>query len=499
MNVRVQLSVLMIVLASLMTAEAKIGVPSLFGNDMVLQRGIEVPVWGWADPGEKVTVAFAGKSQTVTADDKGTWQVKLPAMKANAEPQTLTIGDITISNVLVGDVWLCSGQSNMEQPYDAKTVTAPNDQVRIYRVKKHLQPPIPLHTVDAEWGSYAKDNIDRFSAVGLHFGKKLQAELGVPIGLIDSSWSGSPIEPWISGEGYKLMGKPLTHDTEGVMKQQNEIIKNVKAWLADAEAAAKADRLVPFELKTYVTLRAQNGMYNGMIAPLVPYGIKGVVWYQGESNRTKKFPDYFEKLQVLIEGWRQAFRSPDMPFYLVQIAPFDYTSTRPNDNQTLCDNIWASQYKAAAEIKNSGVIPIHDTIDGNVKDIHPRNKKPVGERLAALALKKTYGKDVIASGPVVKSAALNNGKVMVSFDGIDQGLETSDGKAPSWFEVSADGKDYVAAAAVIQGNQVAVSSDKVSVPKFVRMGWSEIVIPNLRDKNGWPVFQFAGVPVSGDR
>jgi len=383
----------------------------------------------------------------------------------------------------------------MEYPYNAKEVSGTNQQIRIFRVRKHLQPPVPIDTVDGKWAAFGKDTLDRFSGVGLYFGSKLQSELKVPIGLIDSSWGGSPIEPWMSPEGYELLGKTLTTDRAGVMKQQDQIIANVKGWLAEAEAGSKSGRLVPFELKTYVTLRAQNGMYNGMIAPLAPYGIKGVVWYQGESNRTKKFPDYFEKLQALIGGWRQVFKSPEMPFYLVQIAPFDYSSTRPNDNETLCDNIWAAQYKAAAEIKNCGVIPIHDTIDGNVKDIHPKDKKPVGERLAALALKKSYGKDVIASGPVFKSATVSNGKVIVSFDAVDQGLETADGKAPTWFELSADGKDYVAGTAVIEGNQVAVTSNKVKEPKFVRMGWSEVVVPNLRDKNGWPVFQFPGMAV----
>ena len=242
--------------------------------------------------------------------------------------------------------------------------------------------------------------------------------------------------------------------------------------------------------------RARNYLYNGMISPLTPFGIKGTIWYQGESNRGSQFPDYFQKLQALIGGWRTVFHTPDLPFYLVQIAPFDYNrGDRQRDDTLLCNNIWQAQFKAAKEIKNCGVIPTHDTIGGDIKNIHPKDKKPVGERLAAMALKKTYGKDVICSGPVFQSATLKNGKVEIAFDQIDQGLETSDGKAPSWFEVSADGETFVEAEAAIQGNTVVVHSDTVPTPKFVRMGWSEIAIPNLRDKNGWPAFQFPAMPV----
>jgi sialate O-acetylesterase len=324
----------------------------------------------------------------------------------------------------------------------------------------------------------------------------LQKELGVPVGLIDSSWGGTAIEPWIADEGYALIGKPLKkQDMAAINKQQDKIIGEVEAWLSKAKQASSVGRINPFDVKTAIGGNAPNGIYNAMVAPLAPFAIKGSIWYQGESNRGSR--DYFDKLKALQGGWAKVFNAPDLPLYLVQIAPYDYNrGKRSVKDVTLCNAIWTAQYKAAEELKNCGIIATHDTINGNVKDIHPRDKKPVGERLAAMALNKTYSKKFVCSGPSFKSATAKGAKVIVAFDAIDQGLETADGKAPSWFELSADGKSFTTADAIIDGNTVIVSSPTVSAPKFIRMGWSEIAIPTLRDKNGWPAFQFSAMPVN---
>ena len=220
--------------------------------------------------------------------------------------------------------------------------------------------------------------------------------------------------------------------------------------------------------------------------PIAPYTIKGVIWYQGESNRGSK--DYFESIKALSAGWSRVFRHPNIPFHMVQVAPFDY-SRKGVPSSLLCDSVWAAQYRAAKEVAGVSVIPIHDT-NINVKKIHPRHKQPVGERLAAMALKAQYGKDVVTSGPLFSKATRNQDKVMVSFSGIDQGLTTKDGNAPTCFELSTDGKEFVTATATVQGKQVSVHSDKIPAPKFVRMGWFDTATPTLRDKNGWPVLVF---------
>jgi len=493
---RVVNSLFAFMIVFLMTASAvmaEVTLPVVIASDMVLQRECAAPIWGWANPGEKVTVAFAGQTKTATAGKAGDWKVKLDPMPASAEPRELKVNHLTLKNILVGDIWICSGQSNMEYGYRGDGKKTQSDMVRMFRVPTHIQAGFAQDDTEGSWASFGDGNSRGFSGVGLFFGCKLQKDLEIPIGLIDTSWGGTRIEPWIADEGYALIGKPIKKpDMTAIRKQQQQIITDVEKWTAKAKQRADIGKITPFKASTKLGGKAPNGIYNAMVAPLAPFGVKGAIWYQGESNRGSAYPDYFNKLQALIGGWSKVFDAPQFPFYIVQIAPFTYGG---KDHTVLCNNIWAAEYRAAKEIENCGVIPTHDTINGNIKDIHPSDKKPVGERLAAMALNKSYGKDVICSGPVFKSAALKNGKVEVAFDKIDQGLETADGQAPTWFELSTDGKTFVAAEAVIKDSTVIVSSAKVKTPKFVRMGWSEIAIPTLRDKNGWPVFQFSAMPV----
>ena len=231
-----------------------------------------------------------------------------------------------------------------------------------------------------------------------------------------------------------------------------------------------------------------------MVAPLAPYAVQGTIWYQGESNRGSQ--DYFKKLQALSAGWSQVFRVKDMPLLLVQIAPYDYSKGADLNSSLLADTIWDAQYKAADTIPGIVVVPIHDT-NIDIKNIHPKLKRTVGERLAASALKNQYDKEgVVASGPRFQSASREGSKMVVSFRGILKGLTTSDGQEPSWFELSADGVSFVPAQAEIKGNTVIVSAEAISEPQFVRMGWRDIAIPNLKDKDAWPVFAFTSQPVA---
>lgn len=447
-------ALLTLLLASQLHADVKL--PTIFSDNMVLQRNVEAPVWGTAAPGEKVSVAFAGETKSTTADAGGKWLVKLSKREASSKPQELKVtgtNEVVLRNVLIGDVWICSGQSNMEwalarstkTPKEAYEAQKANTQLRLFRLPDHVKAAEPASDTKGTWKTTEVEaDCMPFSGVGFFFGSKLQQELKIPIGLIDTSWGGTPIDEWISNKAAK----------------------------------------------SFLNVERKQSIYNGMVAPLVPFGIKGAIWYQGESNRGNAFPAYATKLDALISGWREDFQVGDFPFYLVQIAPHQYNKKGPGDDETLARNIWAAQYKAAKEIKHCGIVPIHDTIHGVIKDIHPWDKKPVGERLAALALKNDYGKSVTCTGPEFASAKAAAGKIIVSFNHVEQGLTTTDGQPPSFFEVAGEDKVFAPAKATIEGKTVVVSAEGVAAPKYVKMGWLENVVPNLADKNGWPAFQF---------
>lgn len=446
----------LLTLACVSQLPADVKLPAIFSDHMVIQRDVEAPVWGWADAGEKITVSFAGETKSTTADPDGKWSVKLAKHEASAKAQELKIkgnNEIVLKNVLVGDVWLCSGQSNMEfqlakstkSPKEEAAAEKNNKQLRLFRIPDHIKAPEPATDTTGTWKTTElEQDCLPFSGCGFFFGAKLQRELNIPIGLIDTSWGGTAVDQWISNKAH--------------------------------QSFLKSER--------------KDSIYNGMVAPLVPFAIKGAIWYQGESNRGNEFPAYFTKMDALITGWREDFQVGDFPFYQVQIAPYQYNKKQPGDDEILCRNIWAAQYKAAKEIKNCGVVPIHDTIHGVINDIHPWDKKPVAERLANLALKKDYGKDVAFTGPEFASAKASAGKIVVSFQGIDKGLTTTDGAEPSCFEIAGEDKVFVPAKAKIDGKTVVVSTEGVASPKHVKMGWLETQVPNLADKNGWPVFQF---------
>jgi sialate O-acetylesterase len=544
------------------SAMAEVVLPKVISDKMILQRGVEAPVWGWADPGEKVTVSFAGQTKKAMPDANGKWMVKLDPLNASSENRTMTIkgsNEIRVKDVLVGEVWLASGQSNMEWDFmridkEEKAFAArhkDNKLVRAFHVNAHITAPMPLDDT-VGWWKDAEEMVGEpgislglqkgVSAVGFFFALKLQQELGVPVAFIDANWGGRRIESFISGEGYDALG--LEYRKGGTLKagdvadkieaklgelsavleeaeQGKEISANVLGSfgirakesrklnavmeknllelqddLTVALETAKQGRFIPVNLSRFLGV-ADNDIYNAMIAPLTPYAIKGAIWYQGESNR--KSTDYFEKLQALSTGWSQAFHVKDIPLHLVQIAPYDYEKKRGTNepgplSSILADNIWQTQYRGAEEIPGMSVVPIHDT-DIPVNNIHPPHKLPVGNRLAARALKEQYGKDIAAEGPSFAGAKRKGSAVVVAFNNIDQGLGTKDGAAPTWFELSADGENFVSANAAIKGNTVEVNAADVASPKFVRMGWYDTAIPTLQDKNGWPVLAFPAQPV----
>ncbi|WDE97609.1 sialate O-acetylesterase [Lentisphaera profundi] len=483
---------------------ADISLPQIIDSQMILQRDAKVPIWGWADKGEQVTVQFAGQTKTATPNESGKWMIDLDPMPASNEARSMIIkgkNTINLNDILVGEVWLASGQSNMEwtfngiekKEYEAALKQKNNNDIRFFHVTHHLQAGAPMDDTIGSWKK-AEEFLatpHSVSAVATFFAIKLQKELAIPIAILDSNWGGMRVDCFISEEGYKSENLPLRKHGVAQPNIRLQKLKQMRDSLNQTIALAEKGISASY-IEERINGWADNMIYNAMIAPLAPYAIKGAIWYQGESNRGDA--KYFKKMKALSFGWSKAFRVKDIPLIQVQIAPFDYTRGKNPKDSTLCDTIWKAQYKAAKELKGIEVVAIHD-ININIKDIHPRSKELVGQRLAAIALKNTYGKNLIAQGPQFASAKTQGQKVILSFDNIDQGLSTKDNKAPTHFELSNDGKNFIAAEAIIQGNSIVVSSTQVSTPKFVRMGWSDIAIPNLQDKNGWPVFAFPAQPI----
>jgi sialate O-acetylesterase len=444
--------------------EAAIKLPSIIGSNMVLQRDEPVPVWGWDDAGTKVTVAIGAANVTATADANGKWQVQLPAMLAGG-PVTMTItgtDSVTLDNILVGEVWLCSGQSNMEWPVAASNnpqeEIAAADHPKIRHIKiSHVPMDTPQDNVASDgWKVCTPQNVPGFTAVGYFFARYLQKELDVPVGLIGSNWGGTRIEPWTTPCGFKAV--PALKD----------IADNLDKF-PSKDAAGKINHQTPLAL------------YNGMIAPLVPYGIRGAIWYQGESNNGEGML-YHEKMKALIAGWRSVWKKPDMPFYFVQLAPFRYN--RPD----ALPGIWEAQAATLCD-PHTGMAVTVDISD--VKDIHPRNKQDVGKRLALWALFQLHGKkDLVYSGPLYKSMAVEGNKIRIAFDHAGSGLVSRDGQPLTRFTIAGEDKNFVEAKSEIDGATVVVSSDSVPNPAAVRFGWHEEAEPNLSNKEGLPASPF---------
>ncbi|RRJ95266.1 sialate O-acetylesterase [Opitutaceae bacterium TAV4] len=498
------------------SAHAAVKAPAIFGDNMVLQRELPVPVWGTARPGEKVTVTFAGQTKTTTATADGTWRLKLDPLTASATPAELTIqgeNQLKFSNVLVGEVWLCSGQSNMEwqlQRSDNATqeiANASHPTIRLFQVKK-IWNDAPQQNLDAVWTPCTPDTAKTFSGVGYFFGRELNTTLDVPVGLINSSWGGTRIEPWTSPSGFDAIpaladiSKRIQSATPGTPLNQQLTTKTLAdytKWLADARKAADAGKLIPQAPDFPPALQplSKGGqphqqpttLYNAMISPFVPYALRGAIWYQGESNRGEGML-YYEKMKALIKSWRTEFDNPQMPLHFAQLAPYTY-----GNNPTALADIWQAQERFAKEDKLSGMAVINDI--GNLSDIHPTNKQVVGKRLALHALNKTYGQtSVKCESPTPGDIKFEGGAAIIPFDHA-QSLTTRDGQAPDWFELAGPDGVFKKATAEISGTTVTVRAPGITAPKIVRFAWLETAEPNLRNEAGLQAgaFTFGEIPV----
>lgn len=452
--------IILFFLFSLQNAIAQVRLPGVFSSHMVLQQQSEVDIWGWSGPSEKIAIKASWSEDTikVQAISAAKWTAKLKT-PAFGGPHTIRIKgnktEVILTDVMIGEVWICSGQSNMEWSVNSGLLDPVEDyskanipSLRLFHVDRSTA-DYPQVRGEGTWEVCTPETMKRFSAAGFFFGKKLNSELNIPIGLINVSWGGTQAESWIPKEKI---------DADPELK--------AGAWMfKDAPWRPKEPNIV----------------YNSMIAPLIPFGIAGVIWYQGESN-TLNPAAYPKVLRTMLDAWRSDFKK-EFPFYYVQIAPYSGYG-RNNEGALLRE----SQTKFLSTPK-TGMVIISDKVD-NIADIHPKLKKPVGERLAGFALTEVYKHPVAGyRSPIYKSMKVEKGKAVISFDFAESGV-ISFGGDPKEFQIAGADKKFYPAMAKVVGNTVVVSAKEVKVPVAVRYAWGNAVVSNLYNKEGLPVSLF---------
>jgi len=457
---------------------AQVSLPKVIGDNMVLQQGKKVAIWGKAAVGEKVTVKFQKQTKKTVANEKGEWIVQFDELIATHQPQQMIVkgrkNTIRLKNILIGEVWLASGQSNMEysmnnHPNYAKAKKgdpdklkkefeqADNPLIRLMYVKKDLK----SDTLPSDgWKTISSESLAPISAAGYFFAKKLVEELNVPVGVISTSWGGTRIETWTSEEAY-------------------------------ADSKVFKSKLIDHKIDAHKV----GERYEKMVEPMIPFTLRGFLWYQGESNLIELGPEdnYFDKQKTLVESWRHAWGDEKLPFYYVQISPYTYSHRRGDLVANAWDALpkfWESQ-TACLAIPHTGMVVTTDLVD-NVKDIHPSYKWIVGERLARWALANVYGKnDIVYRGPVYKNVRVEDNKLIVEFDYAHGGLKTNDGQAPDWFQLKTLNGRYVKPQrAWIEDNKVILVHDKLHPDGAVRFAWDEVAMPNLVNGEGLPAQPF---------
>jgi sialate O-acetylesterase len=538
---------------------AEFKLPAIFGDNMVLQRGMKVPVYGWGEVGEQVQVDFMGKTYKTTTGADGKWLVKLGSYKAGG-PYTMNVKgkstSLTYTNILIGDVWLASGQSNMEfgiqtEKHAAEAIpTATDNQIHFFYVPMNLslQPVYDIAKTSADspngkWFVGTPELMANpkwawhgFSAIGFYFSQQIRKATGVPIGMIGSYRGGTPVQAWITAEGlaqspaftkYVDYRQKLVDNFEAntatyparqtayrdslkiwnaeVGTAYNEIIKK---WNADVIAAKANNQTQPIRPKPSRPAPispadplggygSPTSCFNGVIAPLVGYGIKGVIWYQGETNgdRLADAVEYKDLFPRMINDWRAKWGQGDFPFLFEQLPNFRQPAVTPSENNWPW--VREGQQKTLA-LANTGMAVITDV--GEVGDVHPTNKLIPGNRLALVARKQVYGEKVVASGPIYKSMKVDGNKIIISFNEINKGLVAAglvgddvintDSQDLKGFGIAGADHKFVWAKATIQGNKVVITADGVTNPEAVRYNWADNPPGNLYNKDGLPARPF---------
>jgi len=517
----VAVTVSAVLFAGVGESRADVKLHSLFNDDMVLQREMPVSVWGTADAGERVTVELGGRSVAAVADAEGGWTVKLASMKAGG-PFVMTVtgkNTVKLANVLVGDVWLCGGQSNMAMSVGSsmnaaeESAAADHPKIRLFRVVNRTAAE-PQTRVTGRWYVCTPQTVRSFTAVGYFFGRELQRDLDVPIGLIHSNWGGTPAQAWTSWKALsaddtlrKEIVEPAQKTSAEYPRKKEEYEASLLKWRVEAEKArteGKAPPAAPRAPYGPESPHFPSALYNAMIHPLIPFGIKGAIWYQGESDASRA-KQYQALLPVMIRCWRTGWNQGDFPFYIVQLA--NYMAVRPAPADTGWARLREAQTMTATNVPHCGIACIIDL--GEEKDIHPRNKQEVGRRLALAALAETYGRKIVCSGPAFESMQVEGDRVRLKFRHVGSGLTTRTSDMPSasnqakegyrftlgdgplqGFAVADDDRKFVWAEARIEGDSVVVRSKDVAGPVAVRYAWADNPVCNLYNKEGLPALPF---------
>jgi sialate O-acetylesterase len=485
------------------TQQAEVKLPSVIGDNMVMQWGGKVNLWGWAKPGESLTIQGDWQKQatTVVAGNDGKWTAAIDSPRPGG-PYTITFkgrNTVTLKNVLCGEVWVCSGQSNMAYtlgnngaswspgvPGWEKDVAEANSlpEIRLFEVPYNPQ-KTPQTNVDARWTVATGENARKFSAVGYLFAKRLNKELKSPVGMIGSYYGASNAQTWMNhavlDADPQFRADALSFEEKAMPEYEKSVadyqvkLKEYEAAAAKAKAEGQPAPKAPARPRDPRN-KMPAGLYNGMIAPVIPFTIRGAIWYQGESN-----PDaamYLRLMQALIADWRSEWNEPQMPFYFVQLAPYEKCNPA----------IREAQLQTMLTVPNTGMAVITDA--GHKTNVHPHDKATVAERLASWALAKTYNRsDVVCSGPIYKGMKKEGSAIRIWFDYVGGGLVARGGDLTEFTIAGADGK-FVPAKAAIEGDAVVVSAADVNEPENVRFAWGKWIQPNLYNREGLPASPF---------
>ncbi len=498
-----KLLVFLIVLGANLAATAQVKLPALVGDNMVLQQNAKVNLWGWASPNEKINIQLGWQTAPVqiTANSDGTWKTTVNTPQGSEKKYNITIeatNKINIQNILVGEVWICSGQSNMEWPVkntnsaELAILTANAPNIRLITVPRVGTDQIK-NDFEGAWTACTPESVKDFSAIGYFFGRRLCDALNVPIGLIDDSWGGSAAEAWVNKD--ILLKDPKYNDLMAWWKDK-ELHYNYELEVTNWKKSLEAWEALPSGLRN--TPRPQRpgdlmsgnqrpaNIYNGVLHPTIGYGIKGVIWYQGESNAGRAY-QYRDLFPLMIQNWREEWGQGDFPFYYVQLADFQKETDMPGESS------WAELREAQTmtmdRLSNTGQAVIIDLGEG--RDIHPRHKQTVADRLARWALAKDYNKGILFSGPTYQTMQIDKGKIILTFNNVGQGLYAFDTPEPKGFAIAGEDKRFEwAEAKIISSTQMEVWSDHISNPVAIRYAWADNPVCNMYSRDGLPMIPF---------
>ena len=507
---------LVLVLGGVCVAEVRL--PAVFADNMVLQRNQPIRIWGWAQPGENVTVALAGHSTTATTEQDGRWRAALGKLSARAKPLDMRVrdssgGETVIHNILIGDVWHCTGPSNIFWPVkkcdNAKQeiAAATFPEIRFFMVKRQTADE-PQADCQGKWAVCSPKTVGEVSGIGYFFARRIHKDVDVPVGMLQTFWGGSRIEAWTSRQALESTPalKPILDWWENSIKAfdpdqaQADYKRKRKRWKHLATQAKADGKKPPAKPRKPEDPRSSRhrpaSLYNGMIAPLIPFGIRGVISYQGLGNLV--WADYNRVLlSTLIRDWRSRWKQGPFPFGMVQPAPYpcDRRAKQHDDASAVQRE---AQLLMLDELENTGVAPAMDI--GDLEELHFTNKQDPGRRIAQWALATVYGRPVPYAGPVYQSMTVENDKIRIRFNHTGKGLSTRDGASPTHFTIAGVDKTFHRAEAVIDGHTVIVHAKQVAHPTVVRFAWSDTAIPNLVNSHGLPASLFrTDVPSRDDQ